>query len=141
MNFVPTGHTSLSRCGSQLPLPPPNMSTKKAAISSQYASVNVDSTSTTVDVTIQYRRRYFDLEASEIAPALRKIYETCFCGERAGRDSHTNNRLGNETTDGSRQPYQAGKLFRESKREEERCSITVTLSLANTQIKRGCHVH
>lgn len=60
--------TVLLYFGSQLPAPPPRTSTKNEAISRQYAIVRVEMTRTKVDVTIQYRRLYFDVDASEMAP-------------------------------------------------------------------------
>lgn len=58
------------RCcfGSQSPAPIRNTFTKKEAISSQYASVRVDATRAAVERATQYRRRYLDVDESEIAP-------------------------------------------------------------------------
>lgn len=68
--------TVLLYFGSQLPAPPPRTSTKNEAISRQYAIVSVERTSTKVDVTIQYRRLYFDVDASEMAPKSLKNQHT-----------------------------------------------------------------
>lgn len=61
--------TALLYFGSQLPALLPRRSTKKAAISRQYAIVRVETTRANVDRTIQNLRRYLDVDASDMAPA------------------------------------------------------------------------
>lgn len=63
--------TCICRFGSQEPAPPPNKSTKKAAISLQYAKMSAERQSTAVAMMTQNRLRYREVDESEIAPKVR----------------------------------------------------------------------
>lgn len=62
------GHTNSALLGSQSPSPPPARSTNAPAIAGVNASPKPENTSNMVAVTIQYRRLYFELDESEMAP-------------------------------------------------------------------------
>lgn len=87
-----------------------NMFTNTAAIFSQYARVRVDTTRAAVDSATQYRRRYLDVDESEIAPAETSLYE-------CGVEVHaclvlTNDWLRDQTRDRTGQPHEASDMLR-----------------------------
>ena len=83
--------------------------------------VSVDTTSTAVARTIQYRRRYLEVDASEMAPARNaRQYGPHVKHER----TLTNERLGNQTADWSREPYEARELLSKTEIEEEWCAVS-----------------
>ena len=91
-------------------MPSRNISTNRAAISSQYARVRVDATRATVDSATQYRRRYLDVDESEIAPVETSL---CECDvEDQACVGLTNDWLRNQASDRSRQPHEASDMLR-----------------------------